>query len=128
MIKVVFKKNKEIGFDNLEFVYANYEGINVDDIVVVNTRYGYGIAKVTAIDVNDERFKEDELATVKCIIEGKAEREAKETRKKIIEGLIKQVKRNKIMNEIKELGVENDEIIKDMKDDELKEFLRAIKY
>ena len=49
MIRVVFKLNKQNGFDNTSFVYADYEGVLVGDIVVVNTRYGYAVAKVDEV-------------------------------------------------------------------------------
>ena len=129
MVRVVFKLNKQSGYDGVQFTYADYEGVSVGDIVVVNTRYGYAIAKVTDINYYDETFDTGSLATIKCIVEGKAEREAEKARKDRIVELVKEVKRNQIAKTISSLGLgsESEELIKSMNEDELKIFLKAIK-
>ena len=129
MIRVVFKLNKQNGFDNTSFVYADYEGISIGDIVVVNTRYGYAVAQVVEIGCYDETYDSSSLATVKCIIEGKAERDAIQARKDKLNALVKEVKRNQVAKAIGALGLgtESEDLIKSMSEDELKIFLKAIK-
>lgn len=129
MIRVVFKSNKQNGFDYTSFVYADYEGISVGDIVVVNTRYGYAVAKVVEVGCYDETYANGSLATVKCIIEGKAERDAIQARKDKLNALVKEVKRNQVAKAIGALGLgaESEDLIKSMSEDELKIFLKAIK-
>ena len=129
MIRVVFKLNKQVGYDKMSFVYADYEGVSVGDIVVVNTRYGYAIAQVVEIGCYDETYDSESLATVKCIVEGKAERDAIQARKDKLNALVKEVKRNQVTKAIGALGlgVESEDLIKSMTDNELKIFLKAIK-
>ena len=69
------------------------------------------------------------MATVKCIIEGKAERDAIQARKDKLNALVKEVKRNQVAKAIGALGLgaESEDLIKSMSEDELKIFLKAIK-
>ena len=129
MIRVVFKLNKQNGFGNTPFTYADYEGVSIGDIVVVNTRYGYAVAKVVEVGCYDETYDGSSLATVKCIIEGKAERDAIQARKDKLNALVKEVKRNQVAKAIGALGLgaESEDLIKSMSEDELKIFLKAIK-
>ena len=129
MIRVVFKLNKQNGFEYTSFVYADYEGVSVGDIVVVNTRYGYAIAQVVEVGCYDKTYDSESLATVKCIVEGKAERDAIQARKDKLNALVKEVKRNQVAKAIGALGlgVESEDLIKSMTDNELKIFLKAIK-
>lgn len=130
MIKVVFKLNKEVGFGDQPFVYADYEGVSVGDIVAVNTRYGYAIAKVVEVGCYDETFNSKSLATVKCIIEDKAERDAIQARKDKLNELVKRVKRTSAMQAIaNSIGLREEErdLVNSMSDAELKIFLKAVK-
>lgn len=100
MIKVVFKKDRENGFGTQEFIYSDFEGVNVDDIVAVETRYGYAIAKVTATNITDERFINTNLAKVVCIVEGLQEREAKAKKARYIAEMKEKVKIARLYQEL----------------------------
>ena len=100
MIKVVFKKDRENGFGTQEFTYSDFEGANKDDIVAVETRYGYAIAKVTATNVIDERFTNTSLAKVICIVEGPQQREAKIKKAKYMAEMKEKVKIARLYQEL----------------------------
>lgn len=125
IIRVVFKLNKQLGYDNIGFDYKGYENAEVGDIVVVNTRYGYGIAKVVAIDVKDSQFAESDLREVKTIVESAAAQRQEVERKAQIKELAKTIRRNNLENQIKNLGLTEVQmtLVKEMTDDELKDFL-----
>ena len=125
IIRVVFKLNKQLGYDNIGFDYKGYENAEVGDIVVVNTRYGYGIAKVIAIDVKDSQFTENDLREIKTIIESAAAQRQEAERKAQIKELAKTILRNNLENQIKNLGLTEAQmtLVKEMTDDELKDFL-----
>ena len=81
MIKIVFKLNKQKGFDEDNLFTYSDRGINVEvgDIVVANTRYGLALGKVVEVNINDERYQEDNLATIfKVILTNKEIEEAEE--------------------------------------------------
>ena len=128
MIKVVFKKEREKGFNDTEFTYASYHNAEIGDIVVVETRYGYAIAKVTAINVVDERFDEDNLSIVKSVIESAAEQRIAQDRLNAQKALIKKIRRARIVNSIARLNmdVEDMTIIDNMTDDELSNFYEEL--
>ena len=125
MIKVVFKNDREEGYGLTEFTYSNYPNAQVNDIVVVNTRYGFAIAKVVKIDIEDERFSSNNLATVYKVI--KSADEIKQEIEKIekIEKLKQKIKRNKMLKHIEAAGIDEEEmeLIKELTDDELNSFL-----
>lgn len=134
MIKVVFK-NKGMGYDEDNKYTFSSKGFVVDlavgDVVVVNTRYGFALAKVVEVDVVDSRFKEEDLATVFSIVQREEERLAAEKkaqeRKKQIEALARKAKLQKVVYAL--TGVISGEEIRnlDMTDAELDEFLKLIK-
>ena len=78
MIRVVFKKDKNLEYGQDKFTYADYQNAEVGDVVVANTRYGYAIAKVVEVDVEDERFNENNLATIEKVIKSNAEYKAEQ--------------------------------------------------
>lgn len=125
IIRVVFKLNKQVGYDNIGFDYKGYENAEVGDIVVVDTRYGYGIAKVVAIDIKDSQFAESDLREVKTIVESAAAQRQEVERKAQIKELAKTIRRNNLENQIKNLGLTEVQmtLVKEMTDDELKDFL-----
>ena len=128
-IKVVFKLNKNEGYDSMKFVYAGYEGVEVNDIVVVNTRYGYAIAKVTDVDVQDEVFfDETKLATVEKVIESAEKQRQEQAKKDAYNQLVQKIKRTQMEKALLALGLESKEqdLIKAMTDIELKTFYNAI--
>lgn len=127
-IKVVFKLNKNEGYDSMKFVYAGYEGVEVNDIVVVNTRYGYAIAKVTDVDIVDDKYDETNLATVKRVIESAEIQRQEQAKKDAYNQLVQKIKRTQMEKALLALGLENKEqdLIKAMTDIELKTFYNAI--
>ena len=127
-IRVVFKLNKSEGYDNNHaFTYVGYDGVEVNDIVVVNTRYGYAIAKVVEVDVNDD-FNEDNLATVEKVIETAEYQRQEQAKKDVYNQLVQKIKRTQMEKALLALGLENKEqdLIKAMTDTELKTFYNAI--
>lgn len=98
MIKVIFKMEKSLSYGAQEFTYADYKGAAVGDIVVVNTRYGYAIAKVVELNVEDSRFNESNLATVEKIIKSKADQDMEIAIVNAKKQLIEKIRREKILN------------------------------
>ena len=126
-IRVAFKLNKSEGYDNNTFTYVGYDGVEVNDIVVVNTRYGYAIAKVVEVDVNDD-FNEDNLATVEKVIETAEYQRKEQAKKDAYNQLVQKIKRTQMEKALLALGLESKEqdLIKAMTDTELKTFYNAI--
>lgn len=124
MIKVVFKLNKQNGYDTDAFTYADYVNAEVGDIVVAETRYGYAIAKVIEININDDRFDEDSLAQIKTIIESAAEQKYKQERINKQKNLITRMRRAKILDALTKMNFEDSDkkIINIMTDKELNKF------
>ena len=127
-IRVAFKLNKSEGYDNNHaFTYVGYDGVEVNDIVVVNTRYGYAIAKVVEVDVNDN-FNEDNLATVEKVIETAEYQRQEQKKQEQYNNLIKKIKRNQIETALLSLTTTSAEqdLIKNMTDKEIKTFYNAL--
>lgn len=78
MIKVQFKSNYEKAFTEREYTYKDFDGVKVGDIVVVDTRSGYAIARVSQVDVFDFSFDLSQLKSVVKIIITKEEMDAKQ--------------------------------------------------
>lgn len=91
MIKVVFKDAYNDVYKTQEYTYQDYEGAAVGDIVVVNTRNGYAIAKITQVDVEDYNYDVAKLSKVVKIIVSQKEieeaRQAEIKRKQEIEAI-----------------------------------------
>lgn len=100
MIRVVFKKEKNLEYGQDKFTYADYQNAEIGDVVVVNTRYGYAIAKVVEVNIEDERFNEDNLATVEKVIKSNAEYKAEQMKALERKNLIKRFRRKKILEEL----------------------------
>ena len=100
MIRVVFKKDKNLEYGQDKFTYADYQNAEVGDVVVANTRYGYAIAKVVEVNIEDERFNEDNLATVEKVIKSNAEYKAEQMKALERKNLIKRFRRKKILEEL----------------------------
>ena len=128
MIKVVFKLNKQNGYDTSSFTYADYINAEVDDIVVVETRYGYAIAKVTEINVNDNRFDEDSLAQIKTVVKSAAEQRNEQKRLNRQKNLITRMRRTKILDALTKMNFEENDknIINTMTDKELDDFYNEL--
>ena len=128
MIKVVFKLNKQNGYDTDAFTYADYVNAEVGDIVVAETRYGYAIAKVIEINVNDNRFDEDSLAQIKTIIESAAEQRNEQERINRQKNLITRMRRTKILDALTKMNFEDSDknIINTMTYKELDNFYNEL--
>lgn len=104
-IKVVFKeKFGEVG--TKEYTYAtDIENLAKNDEVVVRTRYGLALAIVTEIDVQDDRWEEEELQKVVLVAESAADKKAREeaiaAKTKIMEKLIENARKNKLLSELR---------------------------
>lgn len=104
-IKVVFKeKFGEVG--TKEYTYAtDIENLAKDDEVVVRTRYGLALAIVIEIDVQDDRWEEEELQKVVLVAESAADKKAREeaiaAKTKIMEKLIENARKNKLLSELR---------------------------
>lgn len=128
MIGVVFKKEKQEGFykDQI-FTYKDYENAEIGDIVVVDTRYGYAVAMVAALNVQDDRFTEDKLKSVVCVVESKKDRDAKIAKENSIKQLAIAIKREKILNELKSFNLIKDvSLIEEMSYEDLYKFYKII--
>ena len=95
MIKVQFKNQYEDTYNNKEYDYADYKDAAVGDIVVVNTRCGYAIARVSQIDALQTYA--GELQTVEKVITTESEiqekKDAKAKRDATIRKFINDVRR-----------------------------------
>lgn len=104
-IKVVFKeKFGEVG--TKEYTYAtDIEDIAVNDEVVVRTRYGLALAIVKEVDIQDDRWEEEELQKVVLVAESAADKKAREeaiaAKTKIMEKLIENARKNKLLSELR---------------------------
>lgn len=104
-IKVVFKeKFGEVG--TKEYTYStDIENLAKDDEVVVRTRYGLALAIVTEVDVQDDRWEEEELQKVVLVAESAADKKAREeaiaAKTKIMEKLIENARKNKLLSELR---------------------------
>lgn len=131
MIKVVFKKERgNYGTD--EFTYKNYEGVEIDDEVLVETRYGLALAKVTQVDVEDDRFSEENLvkSVVSIVLTAKAKREKEEAerkRKQELERIKRNIKRARMTRELMEYVEGADRaVVMNLTDEELNEFYKEV--
>lgn len=130
MIKIVFKLNKQKGFDEDNLFTYSDRGVNVEvgDIVVANTRYGLALGKVVEVNINDERYQEENLATIFKVILTNKEIEEAEEQRKIRENRVKMIlenaKKTKIMRELNELLPDED--LKDLTIEELNEIYRSL--
>lgn len=78
MVKVRFKNSYDCGCSTKEYLYQDYEGAEIGDIVAVNTSNGLAIAKVTQIDVIDFNYDINKIKTVVKVIISKKELEEKQ--------------------------------------------------
>lgn len=126
MVKVVFKGQKSLEFDDQEFTYRGYENAEVGDIVVANTRYGYAIAKVVEVSETDNEDRYN--ATIETVIKSMAEQRKEYERKELQKALVARVKRAKIEKVIETyLDAEDFNIVNDMTDKELEAFYNELK-
>lgn len=90
MIKVKFLDKYNKPEDN-EFFYQEYENVEIGDIVAAETRYGYGLAVVSAIDQESEFT--GIVKKVKTIVESNKEKREKELENIRLHNLIVEARR-----------------------------------
>lgn len=128
MIRVIFKVEKKNEYGTQEFTYKDYENAEVGDIVVVNTRYGYAIAKVTAVNIYDSRFNENNLASVVQTIYTAADARAEQAKKDAYNVLVAKVKREALLKGLKTIGLDAADyaLVENMSTEDLIKFDKAI--
>ena len=128
MIKVIFKEDRKDDFNGLEYTYKDYEGVQVGDIVAVDTRYGYAIAKVTQINVVDTNFTNEQLKEVKVVVQSVEEMKKELEKKQKYNELVQKIRKDKLIAEIKNLLSEEElKMVENMTYVDLKKFYDAIK-
>lgn len=90
MIKVKFLDMYNVPGDK-EFVYQEYENVEIGDVVAAETRYGYGLAVVSAIDQESEFT--GIVKKVKTIVESNKEKQEKELENIRLHNLIVEARR-----------------------------------
>ena len=128
MIKVIFKEDRKDEFNGLEYTYKDYEGAQVGDIVAVDTRYGYAIAKVTQINVIDTNFINEQLKEVKVVVQSVEEMKKELEKKQKYNELVQKIRKDKLIEEIKNLLSEEElKMVENMTYADLKKFYDAVK-
>lgn len=128
MIKVIFKEDRKNEFNGLEYTYKDYEGVQVGDIVAVDTRYGYAIAKVTQINVVDTKFVDEQLKEVKTIVYSIDEMKKEQEKRQKYKELVLKIRRDKIITEIKTLLNEEElKMVENMTYTDLMKLYEAVK-
>ncbi len=128
MIKVIFKEDRKDEFNGLEYTYKDYEGAQVGDIVAVDTRYGYAIAKVTQINVIDTNFINEQLKEVKVVVQSVEEMKKELEKKQKYNELVQKIRKDKLIAEIKNLLSEEElKMVENMTYADLKKFYDAVK-
>ena len=136
MIKVQFKKQYENKFEDREYfynerkVYDKGDEVQVGDIVVANTRYGYGIARVSQINVDSYEF-EGELSRIELII--KRQKDIEKERQEQIElnqklnKIVKECKRKQILNSLVNiLNAEDYKVVEALSYEDLLQFQKRL--
>ncbi len=128
MIKVRFKNNYENSYNGKEYTYKDYENAAVGDIVVVNTAYGYGVAKVSQIDIVDFNINPNILKSVAKVIKTQAEIDQEEKaeydKKILINKFISDTKKNTLIKLLSDYAQEDSEYLKMLKTLTLEELER----
>lgn len=78
MIKVQFKNNYEDIYAGKEYTYKDFDGVEVGDIVVVNTNNGFALARISQVNVEDYTTNPDRLASIQTIVLTQKEIDEKE--------------------------------------------------
>lgn len=112
MIKVQFKNNYQDTYGGNEYTYNNFAGVEVGDIVVVNTNSGFAIAKVSQVDITDLRYDEDMLKNVECIVKTnkQIEKEKEEAVKMHtqLQSIVRNAHRKSLLDQLKLVTSEED--------------------
>ena len=123
MISVKFKEQFSDSWSIKEYFYEDYEGVEVGDIVLVDTVNGIALAKVSQIDLfNDTDFKLRKV--IKVIITQKEENEKKEKelkRQARLKEIKDEIKRAEFNKRLESLGLTD--LVKEIKDFSLEELI-----
>ena len=123
MISVKFKEQYSDSWSIKEYFYEDYEGVEVGDIVLVDTVNGIALAKVSQIDLfNDTDFKLRKV--IKVIITQKEENEKKEKelkRQARLKEIKDEIKRAEFNKRLESLGLTD--LVKEIKDFSLEELI-----
>ena len=128
MIKVMFKEDFKNEFIGNEYAYKSNIDVKVGDIVAVDTKYGYAIAKVTQTDIIDTNFIDEQLKEVKAVVLSVEEQRQEQEKRQKYNELVARIRKDKLIAEIADLVTDVElAMVKEMTYDELKKFYDAIK-
>ena len=128
MIKVMFKEDFKNEFSGNEYTYKSNIDVKIGDIVAVNTKYGYEIAKVTQTDIIDTNFIDEQLKEVKVVVLSVEEQRQEQEKKQKYNELVAKIRKDKLVAEIADLVTDVElAMVKEMTYEELKKFYDAIK-
>ena len=123
MISVKFKEQYSDSWSVKEYFYEDYEGVEIGDIVLVDTINGIALAKVSQIDLfNDTDFKLRKV--IKIIITQKEENEKREEelkRQARLKEIKDEIKRAEFNKRLESLGLTD--LVKEIKDFPLEELI-----
>ena len=123
MISVKFKEQYSDSWSVKEYFYEDYEGVEIGDIVLVDTINGIALAKVSQISLfNDTDFKLRKV--IKIIITQKEENEKREEelkRQARLKEIKDEIKRAEFNKRLESLGLTD--LVKEIKDFPLEELI-----
>lgn len=133
MVNVVFKNAYNDCYGTKCYTYKDFEGVEVGDIVAVNTTNGLAIAKVVQTDILSLDCDISNLKTIEKIIKTQKdiqEQQEKERQKqlKLIE-IVENARRTALLNELKALNRNTKyiNVLDDLSTEELEKLYRMIK-
>lgn len=133
MINVVFKNSYNNSYGNKEYIYQDYENVQVGDIVAVNTVNGLSVAKVSRINVENYDFDIDKIKSVAKVIKTKEEIEAEEVarleKQRKMNEFVRDAKKVVLLNELRALNSSSDarKLLDSLNLDELEALYKKIK-
>lgn len=109
-IKVVFKESCVNKFTSKKYSYKTDFDVQINDLVIVDTQFGFALAKVVEADllIEEINYNVDELKTVVCICDTSAfyDKQKKHRHEKLLfqklEMKIKEATKQKALDEITE--------------------------
>lgn len=123
MISVRFKEQYNNNWSTKEYFYEDYEGVEIGDIVLVDTINGIALAKVSQISLlNDTDLKLRKV--IKIIISQKEENEKREEelkRQARLKEIKDEIKRAEFNKRLESLGLTD--LVKEIKDFSLEELI-----
>ena len=109
-IKVVFKESCVNKFTSKKYSYKTDFDVQINDLVIVDTQFGFALAKVVEADllIEEINYSVDELKTVVCVCDTSAfyDKQKKHRHEKLLfqklEMKIKEATKQKALDEITE--------------------------